>query len=185
MLHPVLNQLNSPKAIASPNVAKPTFLRLPGSIVLEMIDIPEGNARALATPWSARNAMRSTPSFGNPLARVKTATKKQPTRFIDRAPRTSANDPARSKQVPLVRLKTEDGQSRRLGARLRSFAMAGNPHGNHSRTKACDEVYSSRAERSRLLNGLWVRSANSTRWHASSSMVQRLQWKHLRVLQEP
>ena len=103
------------------------FRRFPGSIDLEIMEIADGRASALATPRSARNMMSSMAVRENPLRRVKTAMKKHPMRQIDREPITSAKDPARRKQEPLARANAEFGQSKMLRSIGRSFAIVGSP----------------------------------------------------------
>jgi hypothetical protein len=71
--------------------------------------------------------MSSIPERESPLAVMKQARKKHPTRLMVRFPITSATEPASSKHVPLVKAYTEFGQTRRLSCKLSEAAMAGRP----------------------------------------------------------
>jgi hypothetical protein len=92
-----------------------------------MMDIEDGNVRALATPCNALNIMSSIPDLATPLRSVKRATKKQPVKLMDRGPITSANDPARRSNEPLVKANAAEGQMRRFDFRSRAVPIVGNP----------------------------------------------------------
>lgn len=63
-----------------------------------------GKQSAMAMPWKARNIINSIPFLASPQAMIKQPVTKHPIRFMVRFPMTSATEPARSRQDPLVNL---------------------------------------------------------------------------------
>lgn len=63
-----------------------------------------GRHNDTATPWIARNMINSIPVRARPHAKINAPVNKQPAKFTRRLPITSATEPARSRQVLIVKL---------------------------------------------------------------------------------
>jgi hypothetical protein len=95
----------NPKGCARPKQENPMLRFLPVGTASARIATDVGRQSETAIPCKARNIISSIPVLARPQPIVNHPSRKHPVKFIRRFPTTSATDPARSRQEPLVNLR--------------------------------------------------------------------------------